>query len=144
MTTIVYKDGILAYDSRITDDYNTIVGHVDKGCKTEQHLVAVCGDFTAVAVLIEWARSGFDPRQKPKMKKDASFEMVAVDKKGVIQSFEESLTPVILDDKMYAAGSGKNFAFGAMHAGATAKQAVIAAASYDAATGGRVREISFK
>ena len=141
MTTIVYDKGILAYDSRVTAD-GVIQGHINKGIKTESHLVAISGDFKAVALFTEWAKVGLDPDKAPKVK-GISFEAVVVDRKGVVSSYDDSTVPVILDDKTYAAGSGKYYAQGALHAGATAKQAVIAAAAFDPLTGGQVREISF-
>ena len=137
MTTITYKDGIIAFDSRITVD-GIVVGEADKGVSTDRYLGAVAGDFTSIPVLRDWVKD--DLQGKPKLPKDAEYLMLLIDRKTRdIMVFDNSLKPMTMDNRVFAAGSGANHAYGAMHVGASAKDAVIAAAAYDGHTGGRIR-----
>jgi len=138
MTTIAYKDGVIAYDSQITsgntityDDYQKC--HEVKGvrffmcCKT-------C-DYTALQ----------DAYFGGVVTKEVDASAIVADSDGlwcvgagVQEGFWKS--PVMLDS-IYAIGSGADHALTAMDMGATASQAVQMAAKRDTGTGGTIRTV---
>ncbi|WDG77350.1 proteasome subunit beta [Pseudomonas chlororaphis] len=139
MTTIAYKDGVIAYDSRVTrgslidhDDYEKLIhrnGH--------QFLFAGCGaDFPAL--MDEFF--GVKASDKPL---DANGLVVTNGRLCQIGRDAESgfwLDEVWME-RSFAIGSGRDFALAAMDMGATAKEAVEAAAKRDAYTGGTIRTL---
>ena len=136
MTTIAYRDGIIAYDSYciqgstiVDDNYNKhhVFGdlHVFAagGCGDEIPLIAWFLDNSkevsgiSVDVLI-WDGN--------------ILHMASMDKDGPWSTEERT-------DNVIAIGSGMPYALTAMDMGATAKEAVKMAAKRDVGTGGRIR-----
>lgn len=138
MTTIAYKDGVIAYDSQITrgdvityDDYEKCIEQA--GVK-----FFCCGTVSDYQRLVD-AYFG----AKPDGNIDAtalvldgdSLMMVAVDDAtGLWKS-------PVMRDRPYAIGSGTPYAFAAMDMGASAEKAVEMAARRDTSTGGKVRTL---
>jgi ATP-dependent protease HslVU (ClpYQ) peptidase subunit len=141
MTTIAYKDGIIAYDSQITrgdtityDDYEKC--HEVKGVKF------ICsGPVPDYPALIS-AYFG----DKPSGNIDAA--AIVLDGEQLLMFAVDNDTgpwksPVLLD-RPYAIGSGSPYAFAAMDMGGTAYQAVEAAKRRDTSTGGTIRTLTIK
>ncbi|MDU9394549.1 MULTISPECIES: proteasome subunit beta [Pseudomonas] len=138
MTTIAYKDGIIAYDSQITrgdvityDDYEK--------CLERDGVKFICsGAVPDFARLVD-AYFGGTPEGSidvTAMVLDGEqLMMVAVDDNtGLWKS------PIMLD-RPYAIGSGTPYAFAAMDMGASAEKAVEMAAKRDTSTGGKIRTL---
>ena len=139
MTTIAYKDGVIAYDSQVTrgdvityDDYekclerNGVKFFCSGAVSDYQKLVDVYfgakpeGSIDVSAIVLD----------------GESLMLVAVDSDtGLWKS------PIMLD-RPYAIGSGTPYAFAAMDMGATAYQAVEMAARRDTSTGGMIRTVA--
>ncbi len=138
MTTIAYKDGVIAYDSQVTrgdvityDDYEKCTER--KGVKffcsgtvsDHQRLIDVYfgskpeGNIDAVALVLN----------------NGTLSLVAVDDSTGIW-----MSPVALD-RPYAIGSGTPYAFAAMDMGGSAQKAVEMAAKRDTNTGGTIRTV---
>jgi ATP-dependent protease HslVU (ClpYQ) peptidase subunit len=138
MTTIAYKNGVIAYDSQITngntvtyDDYEKC--HEVKGVKfvlsgymcDYPKLIAawfgepVTGTVEASALVVDGGSLCY-----------AAYN----DKDGLCK------TPIWLE-RPYAIGSGQDYALVAMDMGATAAEAVHAAKKRDTGTGGVVRRL---
>ena len=139
MTTIVYRDGIIAYDSRTMCD-NFIVSD-----KTDKHYIShgihffMAGNVSDHNLLMSAYR---DNNQQ--WKGDAQAMVVDAGQLRFINMTPDSGTtwhdwP---HDDYRAIGSGQDFAYTAMDMGATAKEAVAMAMKRDPGTGGRIR--SFK
>jgi ATP-dependent protease HslVU (ClpYQ) peptidase subunit len=141
MTTIAYKDGVIAYDSRITcgrtvtyDDYEKC--HEVKGVK-----FFMCGktcDYTTLQ----------DAYFGAAVTKEVDASAIVADGEGlwcvgagVEDGFWKSPIP---SSAIYAIGSGADHAITAMDMGATAYQAVQMAAKRDTGTGGMIRTASIK
>jgi len=142
LTTIAYKDGIIAYDSRmcsgdriLDDDCNKkkIIGKqvfFYAGCwgeETELNQAIDDPDFKirshGEAIIIEDGRiytAGMNDEENSRWK--------------------QPLEP----DKVYAIGSGAGYALTAMDMGASAKEAVKMAIKRDSNSGGRVRAFKIK
>ncbi|MFJ7792315.1 proteasome subunit beta [Pseudomonas sp. NPDC096950] len=141
MTTIAYKDGVIAYDSQITsgstityDDYEKC--HEVKGVK-----FIMCGktcDYTALQ----------DAYFGAAVTKDVDASAIVSDGQelwcigaGVEDGFWKS--PIMLG-ATYAIGSGADHAITAMDMGVGALKAVEMAAKRDTGTGGTIRTLKIK
>ncbi len=137
MTTIVFKDGIIAYDSRRTAGDLIISDHVDKK-------LVVSG----ISFFISGAPSDFkrftnqylnDCRTGDPTSHLSAFVVCGDEICLSGWSSEELWTYPMEEEICYAIGSGREYAFAAMDMGATAKEAVKIAMGRDTGTGGRIR-----
>lgn len=142
MTTIAYKDGVIAYDSRMTN--HTLIGsdNWDKRWEQNGYNFFLCGTVSDMERFVREVVEG---------KKTLIFACagVMVDPEGqawMVNSGDDGSDEhelVRLQPGMSMAwGSGRDFAIAAMDFGKSAKEAVKYAMTRDSATGGKVR--SFK
>ena len=136
MTTIAYKDGVIAYDSRVTQGTLIYSDSANKRLTVGDLDIFYSG---RVSDREEWADCYNDRSREPK--KGASGAAFIVDGGNVWQAGISSedgfwVTPV---ESPAAIGSGDLHALTAMDMGGSAKDAVKMAMRRDAATGGRVR-----
>lgn len=128
MTTIAYKDGILAADSAVTYS-GTYQGSTRKIFASKQGgLVAACGDLTALAVVKRWVEEKHCKGDIPET--SAEYSALWVKPNGEVYVVEHR-EAVKIDAPFIANGSGADIATGAMAFGATADQAVHIAACFD-------------
>ncbi|EKT4568469.1 proteasome subunit beta [Pseudomonas putida] len=138
MTTIAYKDGVIAYDSRQTRS-GTIVSDNSLKCQVVEGVSfflsgAVCDEKALIAayfgtpsaVAVECSGYAVD---------GGKLLMVGYDDKTGI--WRQELDPANPD----AIGSGSPYALAAMDMGASAEEAVHAAMKRDIYTGGKVRTV---
>jgi ATP-dependent protease HslVU (ClpYQ) peptidase subunit len=138
VTTIAYKDGVIAYDSRITngstithDDFEKLqevkgVKFVLAGCVCD-YAKLICAWFgESFSVSVEASALVFDG--------ESLCYFAYSEKDGPCK------TPVWLE-RPYVLGSGSDFALTAMDMGATAAEAVEMAKKRDTCTGGLVRRL---
>ncbi|WP_316235043.1 MULTISPECIES: hypothetical protein [unclassified Bradyrhizobium] len=135
MTTLAYRDGELATDSRITID-NMIVS--DRRKKVHRlrdgSIVAWSGSVQDANVLLRAMR------KREEMPKLAEISALQLKPDGTLWLYEGEAW-VKQDPGYYATGSGSPYAFAAMDAGASAKEAVRIAIKRDASSGGRVQSL---
>lgn len=141
MTTLVYRDGILAADSKITYGATIMPGGAKKIHKLpDGALYGFVGSLESGELMRRWL---LDREQRfPGIKTD-NFE-------GLIVSIEDGM--LFFEDRDWvkiklpyvAMGSGKEHAYGALQVGASAIQAVKAAMKLDAGSGGRVRSLELE
>lgn len=140
MTTIVYRDGVMAADSRAyAGDSSTI------GMKTKIHRLddgtlfgASSNAVGADGILRRWVEAGCLPAQASDMKPD-TFEVLLVRPNGDVFYAHDNLGltgPLTAD--FFAIGSGDKYAKGALRMGASAVKAVEVASLEDAWTGGPI------
>jgi 20S proteasome alpha/beta subunit len=136
MTTIAYKDGVIAYDSRQTRG-SSIVSDNSVKCQVVDGVSfflsgAVCDEKALIA-----AYFGTPPSAPVECSgfvvDDTVLMMVGVDDKTGV--WKQPLDPANPD----AIGSGSAYALAAMDMGATAEEAVRAAMRRDVYTGGTIR-----
>lgn len=139
MTTIAMKDGIVAYDSRVTQGGQVLDDNFDKRRVRNGVYFFIAGNMTDDEVVMEGYFNGSDVIEELEPHHSADF--LIVDGKAVYYGgvCEETFWKMKLTTTTpYAIGSGGAYAIGAMDAGATAKEAVKVA-SRDVFTGGRIR-----
>ena len=141
MTTVAYRDGLIAGDSLVSMGSHIATKRFCKIIKTETHLAGFSGDAQYASSFLEWVRGGCNERRIPKGD-TGEIDAFTVDREGMIVSYGDKMTPMRMGRlPFYAIGSGWAYALGAMEMGATADQAVKIAAKHDTATGGRVRKL---
>jgi len=141
MTTIAYRDGVLAADQGIFDR-GTIVGRTEKIWRSGKGLGGICGCLGDLAAFRDWFKNGAvgDP---PKFKDDDS-EGIVVSKCGKVEWIGPEQKRVEIDAPYVALGAGFRVAMGAMHVGAPADVAVETAADLDTCTAGPVSVLRLK
>lgn len=143
MTTIVYRDGILAWDSRWTDDQGFVYDN-RKGWRDNESgvIIAFAG---APGVAYEVLRNVLsDEEDEIKIKKDEDLDLVLLWQDGRLEVYDELGRCFPYDTgNFYAWGSGAKAALGALHMGATARGAIEMASKVDLYTGGPIHEESW-
>lgn len=137
MTTLVYRDGVLAADSRITVGDTYLDGWRKVRRISDGSLVGFTGSLPSGQAFIDWATNGFDG-PPPK----GEYSGVLISSTGKIVEFEDG-SPIAFPKRslFQAWGSGRQAALGALHMGATAVEAVKIANKINNTTGGRVHSL---
>lgn len=153
MTTIAYRDGILAADSRLT--YSTEGGGsrkhlctklykktITEGRKTFEVIIATAGESSPALVFMDWYGTGKPP---PEMLRElgGDFTCLILRPDGLYEA-DVYCRPDKINEPFYAIGSGAKEALAAMHCGKSAVQAVRVAACVDPYTGGRIVSMSLE
>lgn len=134
MTTIAFRDGIIAFDTLITAD-EKVFSTKDKAFKINDYIVGCAGNLTDIEKFLNWVKSDM-PEEKPKI----SIEAILI-KGNKVNIVSDNCVFSKMAGKFCAIGTGANYALGAMEMGATAKQAVAIARKYDRLTGRKIKEI---
>ena len=135
MTTIAFRDGILAADSRETDESITLNNTCKKVFKLKDgSLFGGAGKAEDVSRLESALKKGFS---LPTLDEVSG---LLIDTKGRIWLYEGNIWQRV-KSKYYAIGSGNAFALAAMDAGATAIEAVRIGIKRDPYSGGRVSSV---
>lgn len=136
MTTVAYRDGVIAGDTQVTER-ERVVGNVTKVGRINGVLWGVSGGLECMNRFRDWIGSGLkgDP---PSMKSDNGAQSQAIIvHDGRILSFTVDGWDCMKAD-FYAMGSGAGPALGAMASGRSAIEAVSAAGKLDIYTGGQI------
>lgn len=140
MTTIAYKNGVLAVDGLATYGQTPESVRAEKVIKAKDgRLFAICGDFGTTHAYAKMLASGTTPNPLPK---DAGKVIEVRGRRSVIVHDAGGSYP--LKAKEWSYGSGSDAARGAMMAGADAKKAVQIACKLDVHSGGIVRTFQVK
>lgn len=139
MTTVAWKDGMLAADSRATGAGGMV--NVQKVFSLpDGRAVGFSGDLSASLQFVEVLKAG----APEKFKARGDFIAAVMDIDGSVLIYESGKVPIQIHDKFYAIGSGGMAALGAMACGKSAKEAVKIAARFDENTGGHVNYVYAK
>jgi len=146
MTTIAYRDGVLAADSRVTygEDAGARVHFcrklfrrkVGEGRKAHEVIIATAGESSPGMVFVDWYGSG---KPTPAMFEHLGpdFVCLVLTPKGLFE-YDAYCRGEPIEEPFYAIGSGAKAALAAMHCGRSAVEAVRIAARIDPYTGGRI------
>lgn len=139
MTTIAYREGVLAGDSQATDSQKWQCVKVYRlDTEAGELLVGYCGEVFAAHVFMRWLTDG---GREPDLGNEQFEAIVISAKTGRVTMWNQSLVPFRPRGKFFAIGSGGPVAMGAMHKGADAVEAVKIACKVDPYTGGPVRSL---
>jgi len=108
-------------------------------------LIGGAGTWTTLEAMRAWVMGGCVFGEFPKLPKDSDTvpSLWVINRNGTILKFEDSPWPLRYDDPVFADGSGREFAYGAMAMGADARRAVEIACKYDIYCGGGIDVLSF-
>jgi len=136
MTTVAYKDGILAADGRVTAHDDLVSTDEDeKVFKLEDgSLFSAAGDVEDCEDLLEALRNGGDTPELD------DIEALWIKPDGSVYRFERKRWSK-QRGKYFALGSGAGYALAAMDAGADALKAVKIAIKRDPRSGGEVQYV---
>lgn len=144
MTTIAFRSGILAADSRVTTDSEAggtrifICQKLYKktvkinGGDAEEVILATAGESAPGELFVEWFGTGKDVTEMRDtfVLGEADFEVLVLRQSGLYEVDKYCHLSKVLNP-FYAVGSGAKAAMGAMHMGADARKAVEIACKID-------------
>lgn len=133
MTTIAYKDGILAADTCVTDS-GAICGTATKLARAPNGAIAgASGNLASCAKFLSWFARDFGMVEKV-AKIEGNSAALIIDKDGTVHTLDAGYPAFIINAPFHAIGSGSRIALGAMAAGASAEEAVRIACGIDDGT----------
>lgn len=138
MTTIAFKDGVLASDSLVTSGGQRD-GLTRKIWRHGRLLVGGAGSTSICHRFYEWVRAGMRGRCPVEGTNNANGFVIAPTGEVVVWG---SQGPWLNTTGMVAFGTGGDLAMGAMLAGASAEEAVAVAIKLDVHSGGPIRSLS--
>lgn len=158
MTTVAYKDGVMASDSRATEDDEYIVGSVQKVWKLPNGALygsAGDSDDRVLRDILGKIPTTFFPQtlreahfpsvnELSEDTSDVSAIFVFPDGDVWMIGTKKNAEVVNVKSSFCAIGSGKKFALGAMFNGVDAKAAVKTAMAFDICSGGDVQSVSIE
>lgn len=157
MTTVTYAGGIMASDSRCTDDFGAFSTRAQKIYRLHNRaLLGIAGDADVrdVCEILGKANSTKLPSRKELRDLETDLAAILVFQNGSIFFVDIGhvddghgyWTSSIIEcrEKFAAVGSGQQFAIGALASGKTARQAIEVACRFDTASGLPVVEVPLK
>lgn len=146
MTTVAYRNGVMAADSQATSSFKQ---KCQKIHKVGDSIFGVCGSLSSAYLFLEWIkhdrRDWVESERAPPspLTDDDNFDAIELCEEGLFL-WDGKLTRRPVDIEFYAIGSGSDFAMGAMAMGADAVQAVKVANTLDPYTGGAIKKAVLK
>lgn len=142
MTTIAWDGRLIAADGQRTYG-DQIAGLTHQKLVVKGHKVfAFTGVAPLMSAMIDWQMAGADPANLPIGwdKDERGWSLILVDAAGVGKY--SSVCPYLERfDPPFAFGAGEDYALGAMHAGADARQAIEIVSRITIHTGGFIQSI---
>ncbi len=139
MTSIAYRDGIMAADSTVWRGQGATIKMITrpKILRLPTGLFACCGDSQEIEV---WREFLGNTISKPDpFEKDTGFSCLWAKPDGTVLQCWWKLVWVKITSPFVAIGASENFMYGALHAGASAEQAVQLAIDHTDGAGGKVQ-----
>lgn len=137
MTTIAYRDGKLAGDSRATAN-GLIDNQTTKVWSHKGVLIAASGSQALCEKFRTWVVAGMDGESPFEGADDGNGLVVSM--AGVVCFGNTGSWPI--SEPFYTLGSGYQLALGALAMGASAEEAVEIASRFDTMTGGKITVLS--
>ena len=135
MTTIAYRDGVLAADTQINSGNGARAGSIQKvGRTSDGHLWGYSGSTQHQEGCVAW----LDKREGDPAKIEGVF--IVITPAGAVREWWGEGW-IQSQARFFAWGSGERLALGAMQVGATAAEAVRAAIALDLESGGEVTAV---
>lgn len=134
MTVVVYKDGVMAADTRIVHSDAGIMRSTKllrKRIGRRDHLLGFAGDVSYATLYCDWYGSKQPmPEQLRSIPEDRRFNVLILIGKQLYEA-DGICRPIEIEARFHAIGSGAQAALGAMRHGATALQATNIACDID-------------
>lgn len=123
--TVVAWDGTTLAADKMTS-FGGLHGTSVKVHRVRDLLVSGCGITALIEEMVQWVKDGCDPLKFPPLQRDSreGVSLLVVRRDGVLHQYEQTPYPLVLYNKQWALGSGRDFAMAAMYLGKTAREAV--------------------
>jgi ATP-dependent protease HslVU (ClpYQ) peptidase subunit len=142
MTVIAWDGTTLAADRRCS--FGAYIGTLTKIRRIGNALVGVAGSASKAGEFFAWIESGaYPPGFPPRDNGNDYFTGLVIRPGPIVERYECTGFPIVLEDKQHAIGSGRDYAAMAMHLGKSASEAVQLATMFDENCGNGVDELSF-
>lgn len=141
MTTITFRDGVLAGDTKCTSESGWVRGFLPRKVwkLADGRLCAGSGDYARVFSIVRELQR--EPTFEIDVGTSAVIYLISANGKH-IRIYEDGKHSYEVEGGFWAWGSGMPVALGAMYAGASAREAVRIASLVDPHSGGRVVSVS--
>ncbi len=140
MTVIAWDGKTLAADKRAVCAGACTT--VTKIFRVGESLIGCSGDIGPSLALLAWFRDGHDPEKYP-VKDTESARLLVIHRDGTILRYE-SAHPFTVEDTMFAAGSGRDFALAALRLGRSAREAVALTCTLSSECGNGIDTLTFR
>ena len=123
--TVVAWDGTTLAADKMTS-FGGLHGTTTKVYRIRDMLVSGCGMTALIQEMVQWVENGCIPEQFPPQQRDPKecVSLLVVRKGGLVHQYESTPYPLVLHNRQWAIGSGRDFAMAAMYLGKTAREAV--------------------
>lgn len=101
-----------------------------------------CGDINNIPDVLDYLGDITGKTKAPRRNANNEFVVLTADHK--IYTFWQADKWIQVDGNFYSIGSGMHYALGALHAGASPKEAVVAASKLDPSTGLGVKVVEYE
>lgn len=142
MTTIAFKNGVLAADTALTSGADAFAGEMTKIAMCDDFMGGASGNITDITKFLDWVEEGADFDELPEF--EVAINCLLISKNHTVRNVGKGGISRPIDAPFHAIGTGEEAAKGALTAGATAEEAVQAAIHIDLFSGGRVDTLCFK
>ena len=133
MTVLVYDGKTLAADKQATN--GGLKRTVTKVFRVGDLAVGFSGDYGQAMEMLDWVRSGRKVEAFPASQRGDDWCSTLVIDGGRILVYEKSPYPLVIEDPVFASGSGRGFAVAAMYCGLDARRAVAVACQFETGCG---------
>lgn len=134
MTTIAWDGKTLSADKMAANH-----GYPHKVTKIHKHngeLIFGAGDLDYLVSVINWYKNGANIENYPQFQTtDQGIAFHVINKEGLVMRYERTPYPFIIEEKIHACGSGRDYALAAMYMGADSAKAIEVASLFDINTG---------
>jgi hypothetical protein len=134
MTTIAYRQGVMAADTRAYAGFNGQLGEKTKIRRLPDGTMigASTNQVGLGEALLNWYEAGADPAKAPGKLNESKFTLLVVKPEGeAFYAYDTFMLSGPVRAEFYAIGSGAEYALGAMAHGAGPEYAVEIACQYD-------------
>lgn len=123
--TVIAWDGVTLAADKMTS-FGGLHGTTTKIYRIGEKLVGGCGRTALIQEMLQWIKDGCNPETFPAQQRDLneSVSMLVVESDGTLLQYETTPWPIVLHNRQWAIGSGRDFAMAAMYLGKTAREAV--------------------
>lgn len=143
MTTIAYRNGVIAADSGVTTGGSQVATMLKIAKNSRGDVAGACGHAWWCQAFLSWFKDSTDTPPPVSRDDQMSAAMIVTSRRKlrIFESIKGTIDQFDIAAPYYALGSGRCEALGAMFAGATATDAVRAAVALDESTFGRVHAL---
>lgn len=133
MTIIAWDGTTLAADKQVT--CNDLKKTITKIFKTDLGLIGVSGVMNMGMAIKTWLLEGAIAELYPEISNEPYTQLILINKEHQLITYQGCGYPLLIEDKIFAMGSGRDFAYMAMYLGKTAKEAVELTNLFNASCG---------